>query len=239
MAITFVGESNDANGPTGGQVHTPPEPAGAQENDLIIGFSFVNSTGRTLTKPNDFTQLTVKENTSTMGLFYKVRGATEGDGYTFSYDGNPGSSGVTLVTYRGVDTANPFDVTYSEANHYEVGTNQPNLAAAAITTVTNNAWVLLLELIQATISGQAGPPSGYTEDADYMTGAGGGRGQYVCHKQVVSAGTETPGAFTHVDTNGTADPRIFTLALRPALSGGGGIILPMFQTNNLNSFIRS
>ena len=221
MAITFIAASHiDTSGST---TLTPAEPTGAQQNDLIIAYGKWRDTGAayTITDPADFTQIdqfyeAVGSADDVLYVGYKIRGADEGSGYQFSV-GTSDAGQFNLLCYRGVDTATPFDVTYVKASHYDADGSPGvvNNAAQPITTVTDNAWVVLLYLnTQNHSSSTGGPPSGYTEDQSVDLNFAID-GAYACHKEASPAGLETPGVYTHTDTNDTDDPRLFTFALKP------------------------
>lgn len=231
MAISFIAASTEDGG-AGSSSETPSEPSGTQEGDVVLCFATLtnNAQDAAWVDPADFTEITQKLNA--LGnpdilyyLGYKVRGATAGNGYQFSYTGTASAHTVSLVTLRGVDPNNVLDVNYVEGSHF-VGTERSgsppaNDAAPAITVVTPGAFVVVLSGYSQQISGDAGPPSGYTELLDALNGASSGRGQYIAGKTVASAGVETPGVYTHTDTNGTADIGNFTLAFRPFIESSG------------------
>jgi len=107
-----------------------------------------------------------------------------------------------------------------QANHKTDSVDDLSYAPSAITTTTNNAWVVIM-------SGWSGGPgtvswagiSGYTTDATLEGGSG--RNLNTISKLVATAGTETPGSF---GTTGDAgeDGTSFTLAIRPGTTSTGG-----------------
>jgi hypothetical protein len=200
---------------------TLTEPVGSAEGDLIIAIVKNDATLSDWTHPSDFT--TLQEDTSTgnqrIFLGYKVRGADEGEGYTFTHDFVSGThTAGLLVSLRGVDATTPFDVTYSEPSHHAESTDDLSYAPSAITTVTDQAMVVIL-------SAYSGGPgtiawSGITGYVDREVLAGGsGRNLNCLTKTVMTAGTETPGSF---GTTGDAgeDGASFTLAVRPSTTTG-------------------
>ena len=226
MAISRI-DSSTAHG-TPVSDRTPTEPAGTAENDYVVCLASVTNVDGAWTDPADFTEITNKTETAGNSdahiyLGFKKRGATAGNGYQFSYGGTAGGMRVTLLTLRGCDLTNFLDTAYVEGSHYTTSADDPNGTCQPIDTVTNGAWVLAIEQASQTITGPTGVPSGYTVAADYMTEIN--RLHYIASKLVASAGTETPGAFTHTDSVGTADGRLFTLAIRPA----GGSKLAVFR----------
>ncbi len=218
-AISFVAGTYSQT--TSSNTRTLSEPAGAAQNDVILVYcQALVTSGITWVDPADFTEINQKVTTAGSPsqksyLGYKIRGATAGNALTFSHSDSNSNIACQAVAYRGVDTSTPFDVTFVEATHYQQGAaNTPNMTAKPITTVSNNDWVVLFYGATQSISGAAGPPSGYTTDADNLSTGFSNRSTYVAHKLVASAGVETPGAFTHTDVTGSMDPHTHTLALK-------------------------
>ena len=224
MAISFVSDAS-AQDSSGTSINTG-EPAGAQDGDFMLFAGHINSNTNDgdWNVPADFTSLIVKDETAgtpdnQIIVAYKIRSGGAGSGYNFGYSGAAKPMAGVILCYRGVDPVTPFDVTYVEADHYVVYTNGANGAAKAITTVTNGAEVVLFQFMNQSISGPVGMPSGYTErESIQMTASG--RGMTSCSKNIAVAGLETPGAWTHTDTNGNTDPSNITLALRPFVVAG-------------------
>lgn len=207
------------------QSRTLTEPGTVADGDVIFVHCFATQTGTvTWTDPSDFTEINQKATTAGSPtqksyLGYKVRSGGAGQALTFSHADTASQIACTQQWYRGVDNASPLDVTFVEASHYkQAAQNSPNTSAAAITTNSANSWVILFQGGTQLITGASGPPSGYTMDNDlFGTGLGlASRLSYTAHKLVAAAGTETPGVFTHTDTNNTADTRTYTIALKAA-----------------------
>lgn len=220
MAISAIAESYVLN-VTATDV-TGTEPTGTAENDLVIALVGTTDDTGVWTDPADFTEIGQASGLSGSPdmrcyIGYKVRAATAGSGYAWTFGGAAGGCTCTLLTLRGIDTSFPIDTTYVEGSHFNDGTiNTPNEAASPILTVTANAWAVILSLYTQGISGAAAVPSGYTEQADHLTSATTSRGTYICSKLIPSITTETPGAFTHTDVTGTSENRSFIIAIRPA-----------------------
>ncbi len=220
--ITFVDATTDRNGSDTSQ--TPAEPTGAAEDDIIIAVASISTEDGTWTDPADFTEIDTQvsgDSAHEIYVGYKVRGADAGSGYQFSYSGTAGNIRVTLYAFRGQD-ATPFDVTYASGSHYEESVDDQTDGNPAITTATNGAVVVLLQAMRFSSGATAGAPSGYTGEFE---GEGSGPQHFAAYRTVSSAGTETPGAWTHTGANAGDDPLKFTLALRPAASA------PTFSAN--------
>lgn len=213
------------NTDTTGTSITGIEPSGTQQGDLVLALvqsAETPSTG-TWTPPTDFVEIdsfaeTTGNKDSHWWLGYKIRGATAGDGYQFDFSGTSDSLSIIISTFRGVSQGTPLDVTWSRASHYaayDSGTNDVNTAAQDIVVASDTAWVVLLQAVSRSISGEAAPPYGYKERNDGLTGQALNKGLYICTKLRWS-GTENPGPFQHTDVTGDADSKTFTIALRPS-----------------------
>ena len=233
-SISHVGTNSVDAGSSATGV-TFSEPAGTQEDDLILVIVKNDATTSNWTAPADFTQIDQATGTSNQRFWvgYKVRGATQGNGYSFTHDFGAGTNTAgMLVVYRDENTGTPLDVAYVQANHKTDSLNDLSYAPSAITTTTNNAWVVIL-------SGWSGGPgtvswsgiSGYTTDGNLEGGSG--RNLNILSKLVATAGTETPGSF---GTTGDAgeDGTSFTIAIRPGTtSTGGEDLIPYALTDAL------
>lgn len=230
--ISHVGTNSVDAGSSATSV-TLSEPAGTQEDDLILVIVKNDATGSVWTPPADFTELDEVTGTSNQRFWigYKVRGATQGNGYAFSHDFGAGThTAGMMAVYRDGNTGTPLDVSYVQATHKTDSVDDLSYAPSAITTVTNNAWVVIM-------SGWSGGPgtvswagiSGYTTDGTLEGGSG--RNLNVVSKLVATAGTETPGSF---GTTGDAgeDGTSFTLAIRPGTTSTGGDDLIPYDTTD-------
>lgn len=137
--------------------------------------------------------------------------------FTFSSPGDTSEEKSILVSvWRGVDPDNPEDVAWVTGSHYTEGRNNYNGTPDPITTLTDGAVVVIMQTITHDDITAIGPPSGYSVAID-GTGTSRDHAQQ-CHvyKTVATAGTETPGAFTHTVNNTVAEAQFRTIALRPA-----------------------
>ena len=210
MTISFVGSAIDASSP-----FTPAEAGSPASGDFMLLFGTIATVDGTWTVPGDFTVIDQFAETAGAGdmhvfIAYKIRGADAGSGYNCSYSGTAGNTRVLLAAYRGDAGTLALDVTYVKATHYDATLNNANAAAKAIDTATNGAMVILAQMISSNALTGFGPPSGYTQrDAAAAANAS----IYLCDKIVATAGTETPGVYTHTAAEGTQDQRQFTIAI--------------------------
>ena len=222
MTVTYVAASNSDSSPVSSR--DPGEPSGAQAGDRIILGACINSQNGVFTAPADMDELDIVETTVgsgsvSIGIWTKVRGADAGSGYAVSYSGTAASMRATAFAFRGTAV---FDVTYSNALHFNETSNVPNTASQPITTVTNGAMVFLLQFSALNDISVAGAPSGY--DLRFSE-VGESQRQIVSATRIVAtAGTETPGDWTHTHGGGS-DPYNFTFALRPSAISTAGVVL--------------
>ena len=211
MAIAYRG----SNVATAGPPFVPTEDGASATGDFMVAFGNLNTVDGVWTLPADFTQIdqisaTAGAPDSRVFLAYKVRGADAGSGYSFGYSGTDASAFVALFSFSGTNLG--LDVTYAQGTHYHEytsATNNLNVAAAAITTNTDGAVVILCEALNSGAPITPGGPTGYTQRA----ASGGTSNGYVYSKAITSAGTETPGVFTHSTEDVTGDQRTFTIAI--------------------------
>lgn len=138
--------------------------------------------------------------------------------------------GAVILEWSGVDSTNSLD-TASQGDATQF--NQDDGTPPAITTVTNNAWVVVFGTPRA-FSAEASsftPPSGYTERADISETD---FKIHVSDKAVATAGSETPGAIVaNPGGSNINDWLVGTLALRPDAGGGSGVSPTMYMGRQL------
>jgi hypothetical protein len=224
-AISYIAESSDDNNSSSGQ--TVAEPTGTQQDDLVVCNMSMTAQDGDWAKPTDHTWIDASILTSVGGAqelaaSYKIRGATAGDALSFAYSGTAAANRVSCYTVRGIDTTTPFDVTFVEGSHYAQANNDPTGACAAVTTVTDGAWVMLLQTITLGNVTVAAAPTNYT--LRFSEVGTTNRQAATATREITSAGTETPGTWGHTGGGGTDDARCLTLAIRPAAAAGGGSV---------------
>jgi hypothetical protein len=222
--ITFVNWSNSSN--VGVTSRSPSEPTGSQENDILLLLCDTDQTDGTLSMSAPWTEIhEVADGAGAQGdvaLYWMRRGSGAPSTTQCSYSGSAGRMMATIVGYRGVDTTDAFDVTWSTGTHLVGAANAGNTACGGITTNTANAMIVCFQNTEDTnpYGGGNGAASGYTLNVD--DGGDFDRIQAVQSKTKATAGSETPGAWTHDDTAGgnlaTADVTNFTVALKLASS---------------------
>lgn len=241
MAITLVG-TTAASTDTAFEISksiTIPAPAGIQTGDFVVIHAYHN--GFPASTPLIAVSLGLSvlfehyaEFTGTwreVATCYQFIGESIPTAWTMEWDASFGDFHVSAIAsaWRGVDTSNPFDVTFSLGSHLVDGENSNNPTCPAITTATDDAVVLLAGAISADDITAAGAPTNYTltGSAVYAASSGGSQPNIeestasnanivVSHREIATAGTETPGAFTNSETMDSvvADYTVWTLSLR-------------------------
>lgn len=231
MAITYI---NDAYTNSGSQnTLTVSEGAGWAENDLILFWGVLANTGSGswTSTPSDMTEIDAISEAGTppdprqIWAGYKIRASGAGQALTLTHSATASNMSIQAMCFRGVDTSTPLDVTYVRANHYEVEASGswPPADNPPITTVTNNAFVIVLTTNSDDGSFTQVVPSGYTlirfgTQFDVMMQS--------AYKEVTSAGTETPGTWGTTNLVSTADIHCLTFAIRPATTSTNETVYP-------------
>lgn len=145
-----------------------------------------------------------------LGIYWKVANSESGN-YTMSIDGGENKWIMAVcIAVAGVDNSDPFDQTTEIFYSANSDSKTPN----AIDTQTDGARVFCcVRCVQGT-SVSTTQPSGYTFDHERFNL---GDHNSVCSKDVPTAGTETPGAWTGFGSG--ADGIVATFALKPASEG--------------------
>lgn len=211
--ITDVGDTTSLG--VGVTSRTPDEPAGILEGDFRLGVCSTTGVTNGTWSATGWQKLTeVAATTGTardVAIFYSFRGSSAGN-LTFSYSGSSATARCSMQVFRGVDPDVPFDVTYVQDDHFSDNNNGANVAHEPITTVTDGAWVVLVQVRSGDTATGSAAPSGYAMIMDYI---GNNPEMNIAYKAMPSAGLETPGAWGHTGAE-FAESANFTLALRPA-----------------------
>lgn len=231
MAITFVGAgtpvTDDVTAQATGNTFSPH--ANTLTNDLMIAVIGRDDDNDAWDDPPATGWTIIAQPANTTGrdyrllLAYKIATSDSESNVTFTGTNvltNIENSGA-ILTFRGVDTASPFDVTYSSASHLLTLQNVTNPAthvAKPITTITDGAVVLLAEHTAAAGVTNSADPTGYTNRLRIINNASGN--VQVWTKEVATAGTETPDTAGYTLDDIDADGGIITIAMQPADAGG-------------------
>jgi len=221
-AITFVGGNTDGNNnvnPDTGLTITVP--AGTADDDFLIAILVESATSaEDPDLETGFTELfdeTYTGGADTRCSVQYRKAASEPANYTFTWTGSGSNLNLnaTILSFRGVDTTTPWDVTYVAGTHRTEHLNDNTPTLDAITTVTDLAWVLGLACIGTDGgSGTDTSMTSYTERIEQLQSGG----MHALHsREITTAGVETPGDMTLTGAAAGSDVQTMTLALRPAL----------------------
>lgn len=201
------------------------KPTGTVDDDLVV-LVLINgrngSYGPAPTAPSGFTLLPsmpVQVNEGGFYLqgwvYYKV---ASGEGASWAFTHSTITTQAFALTYRGVDTTTPIDVT---------GTSNITTSAGAvrnwtgITTVTADAMLVVLGWDWADTSNNLTPPTGFTERLEVNP--------LVYAAEKVQASPGATGNFSHTSNSGGGLPRVgYLMALRPVASGVTGTLVAIF-----------
>lgn len=221
MAITYVSSSTERFAAS--TEVSPAEPASVQEDDVFLALVVINDDSGSFTAPSGWTAIdtqTESINSQHWWLGYIVRGAST-PALSWTYSGVSDDIRCVISAWRGVDTANVLDVTWALGSHYGTTIDSAVSTNPAITTNNDDAVVVLYDQTDFQASGTPGAPTNYTLD---NTGHGSQPQINMAHREITSAGLETPGAWTHTGYSVGADHRNWTVALREEVAASGIVI---------------
>lgn len=212
MPITFIEASNTSSGSSGSIELNAP--SSIVDGDLLVAVGMAaDNVAIEIDEVGFAEQANVINSTaadSSIVAAVKIASSESGT-YTLNVEGvSSESMQGWILQYRGVDQSTPIDaVATTVANTTNSTTHNP----AAITTVTDGAWVIsICAGVQCDVS--ATEPTGYTLREEKGETTGFDRYLGTADKAVVSAGVEDPGNWT--DLPSTADTGSITIAIRPA-----------------------
>lgn len=139
MAITYVGGAADSV--LSGTSVTVTHGLTINENDVIVAFMHGNNTTPSFTSSGfttEFEETNPTIDTSAYGIMYKVAGASEPSSYTFNSGQAADRNQVSLVVFRGINTASVWDVTPSASTRGNADSGT-TATAPAMTITGNNA----------------------------------------------------------------------------------------------------
>jgi RHS repeat-associated protein len=192
-------------------------PSGTALNDVLLASVSVRPSSATISAPTGWTLVRRVDNTAgqttSLAVFRKVAGSSEGTSYAFDVSGAAYATGG-IQAFFNVDTANPIDVENGQATASAL-----THAAPSITTTVGNT-VLVSSHTFATSTTWT-PPTGMTEAFDTQfqpVAAGQGHsieGNYAEKAAIGASGTKTATAAGTAGTNADIGAT-HILALRPA-----------------------
>lgn len=206
----------------------PGEPAGTQQNDLLLGVAFGNRTA--IAKPTGWTELYTGSTPAGGGsdqMFFEVAYIVRGASAAATLWGYTGSASkfteVHIVGYIGVDTASPIDAQSATGATGDTS-GHPNPDPGSVTAVTTDAMAICGGMTwQGSLTGGWSAPAGYTRRSDNTVG----NSIVIAEKQLSASGAENPAAFSNGGAGGTEHMYWdgFTITLKTAAAGAAGYTL--------------
>tara|TARA_R110000803_G_scaffold100742_4_gene168795 strand:+ start:206 stop:952 length:747 start_codon:yes stop_codon:yes gene_type:complete len=161
--------------------------------------------------------------------YKKAVGGEEDDVFSFTTSLAGSAVQTGNIVLRGVDTASPFDVTATHATFHLQGQNDATPACAALTTVTDGAFVIaftsLAGVTADVVSGYSSSRGGATVFVGVNENSGAALATY---EEIASASTVGSDIHTYTDANAAADWTSMIFALRPsaaAAAAGGQLVM--------------
>ncbi|MGZ3769959.1 MAG: hypothetical protein ACXVCP_08160 [Bdellovibrio sp.] len=189
---------------------TPPEPAGASQNDILFMWVLLNG-NQTVTPPAGWTELYSNGGSVSIHLYWIRRGATAPN-YGISWS-TAVYNEVSVTAWSGAATSgNPYDVM---AGNPITSRTPANPDCPAVMTTVANTVVIAFGMTWTGWGTTAGAPTGY------MLAEGGISGSYndlaVAYTAKASPGVEDPPAFSANLNNASGYVGEVTVALKPQL----------------------
>lgn len=194
---------------------TITKPTGVVDGDLLLMVLNQRDSISVFTLPAGWTRATDLELRRTASdqmspaIAYKIASSEPSD-YTVTSDRTQKVSAVILA-YSSIDAA-VFDVTPTTAHRASAyDNNSPN--PPAITTTTDNAEIVTIQLVSNAEITAAGAPTGYALRVDHTPFDD--RNILIADKAKATAGLETIGSWNNTASSEFGDSSVITLALRP------------------------
>ncbi len=194
---------------------TISKPAGTVAGDVMIAAVTSTPSSIPITAPAGWTLIQSQQQTastsSVVSAFYRVAGASEPSSYTWILaSGHAGAVGG-IVSYSGVDTAAPLDVSAKAATPKSL-----NHAAPSVTTTQTGD--MLVTVHEYTSARRWTPPAGMTERVDIASSGGSSSGISLEMNQLLlgvpsATGTKIARAASNSDAGAT-----ISIALRAAVA---------------------
>jgi hypothetical protein len=210
--ISYVGTANSTgNNPTNGSFSLP---SGWAAGDTAVFWWYTYANTKTFTAPAGVTQ---KQQASASGygrIYIGYRGLQSGD-TTFPWTSGSVANSTTIwgtSVFRGVDpTGDPFE---AQSGAPATFSNSRNPDPPAVTTVSNNAWVIPIFGKNNDYTGIT-PPTSYTSAGSNSSTSGNDACAGVAYRQIAAPGPENPGAWTLSGGRTNDDGYVWTGALKP------------------------
>lgn len=232
--VTFVASTSKSNASGSGIGNiTINKPAGTETGHVMIAFVYKpDNAQQELTVPSGWTAIDTWRETSTLHaeMFYRVVTGADPSSYTWGSDITIGGWGVAILTFSGVDTANPIAASASSSSYT---TGNPTTAPQITTPVAGchvvTAKAILSNNSQGDMTTVTGNASAGVARENHNWGAANASG--VWRKASVwdrfLTGTDPLPAGTYALTIGTSSSVtksiMFAAALRPPAASTGTV----------------
>ena len=187
--IAFVAAAS-AGAASGTLTLTINKPTGTVQNHVMIASISVRPNTPTITAPSGWTLVRRINNTnsraSSLAVYYKVAGASEGASYAWTFSTSTGSAGG-IQTFSGVDTITPIDVESGQNTASSLNQATPN-----VTTTVARTMVVTAHSFATNTTWSA--PSGMAEGFDVAGGSSGINGQSIEANYVLQTAAGATGA---------------------------------------------
>lgn len=202
---------------------TIDKPAGTVEGDVLTALIYLDEQpgAGVITPPSvdwdpaaDFTSALNRQRH--VVAFTMVAGASEPADYTFDSDGPAAQWGGVILRGQDINASTILDVTFVGGSHALDDAIEP-FTAPDITTVTDNAMVILFQAVSHDGMTAGGAPADFTLLVEQV---GVQDGQIlVAYMEKETAGLVSPGDWTSTFANTDGSATTIALALRAALTG--------------------
>ena len=199
-----------------------PAPAGIQDGDILLAIAVYSIGGGNISAPPGWTQVDTNNTNQASGIFYKVASGESGT-YDFTTSLSSLRDGsVVMGLFRDVD-GGVLDVTYVNPTHFNATVSDASPLPDPITTLTDNALVVLLAVSVTAATGSATPPASYTQAAEVSHGTA--FMSVMDYTLVATAGVETPAdqVLPGIDVNYSATHQ-YTIALKKNTAIGSVLV---------------
>jgi len=202
-------------------------PAGTVQNDVMIAVVAVRPSASAITEPAGWTLIRLQPDntniTQNLATYRRVASNSEPANYTWTFSGAPTGAVGGIMTFYGVDTTTPINVSGGQVAGSGDISAFVVTAPSVTTTVANTMLVTAYAVPSSGTPGSAwSPPLDMTEggEGSSSTGTGGESMEmnYVALSAAGSSGTKGATIVGHNDSDGVAQSVALTPATAPTVT---------------------
>lgn len=208
---------------------TVAKPSGVVDDDFMVAFGFYDNAPDNVDDPMivppagwtvyDAISETTLSSRGRFGGIWTRKASSEGSDYAFVNDGSQTEEmGIIIVAYSGVDTTTAIDVTPT-GSHFQFQDNDFTPTSPAITTITNDALIIIASGITGSTADAMVAPSGYTKRVEEFNTVNNVN-MTIADKVKSTFGPDTPAAWAFTNGAATDDAYSVTIVLRPVVVSG-------------------